>query len=90
MPLILSGGLNADNVAEAIAATHPYAVDSASGTESAPGRKDPERMRALFAAVRRPASRGEIGSAGVSATARARARSSTASATTAGSTSPRR
>jgi phosphoribosylanthranilate isomerase len=52
IPLILSGGLDADNVAAAIAATHPYAVDSASGTESAPGRKDHERMAALFDAVR--------------------------------------
>jgi phosphoribosylanthranilate isomerase len=51
VPLILSGGLHAGNVAAAIAATHPYAVDSASGTEAAPGHKDPERMRALFAAV---------------------------------------
>ncbi len=51
VPLILSGGLDADNVGEAIAAAHPYAIDSASGTESAPGHKDPERMRALFAAV---------------------------------------
>jgi phosphoribosylanthranilate isomerase len=50
-PLILSGGLNGENVAAAIAATHPYAVDSASGTEAAPGRKDPEKLRALFAAV---------------------------------------
>jgi phosphoribosylanthranilate isomerase len=51
VPLILSGGLNADNVGEAIAATRPYAVDSASGTEAAPGRKDPARVRALFEAV---------------------------------------
>jgi phosphoribosylanthranilate isomerase len=45
VPLILAGGLNPDNVAEAIAATHPYAVDTASGTESAPGVKDPEKVR---------------------------------------------
>ena len=51
VPLILSGGLDADNVAEAIAITRPYAVDSASGTESAPGHKDPEKLRALFDAV---------------------------------------
>ncbi len=51
VPLILSGGLTAANVAEAIAVTHPYAVDSASGTEAAPGHKDPEKLRALFAAV---------------------------------------
>ena len=51
VPLILSGGLNADNVTEAIARTRPYAVDTASGTESAPGRKDREKLQAFFAAV---------------------------------------
>jgi phosphoribosylanthranilate isomerase len=51
VPLILSGGLNAENVAEAIELTHPYAVDTASGTESAPGRKDPQRLTAFFDAV---------------------------------------
>ena len=56
VPLILSGGLTPDNVAEAIAQTHPYAVDSASGTESAPGRKDPAAAAALFR--RRPARAG--------------------------------
>jgi phosphoribosylanthranilate isomerase len=45
VPLILSGGLGPDNVAEAIAAAHPWAVDSASGTEAAPGVKDPEKVR---------------------------------------------
>ena len=62
VPLILSGGLHAGNVAAAIAATHPYAVDSASGTESAPGHKDPERLRALFAAVGGASQPREIGS----------------------------
>ncbi|HEX7611099.1 MAG TPA: phosphoribosylanthranilate isomerase [Solirubrobacteraceae bacterium] len=51
VPLILSGGLTAENVAQAIAITRPYAVDSASGTEAAPGHKDPEKLRELFAAV---------------------------------------
>jgi phosphoribosylanthranilate isomerase len=51
VPLILSGGLTPDNVAEAIARTHPFAVDTASGTETAPGRKDPEKLRSFFAAV---------------------------------------
>jgi phosphoribosylanthranilate isomerase len=51
VPLILSGGLTSENVAEAIAVVHPYAVDTASGTEAAPGHKDPERLRAFFAAV---------------------------------------
>lgn len=51
VPLILSGGLHSGNVAEAITATHPYALDSASGTESAPGRKDPAKLRAFINAV---------------------------------------
>ncbi|HEV2059110.1 MAG TPA: phosphoribosylanthranilate isomerase [Solirubrobacteraceae bacterium] len=51
-PIILSGGLTAANVAAAIAATEPFAVDVASGTESAPGVKDPAKLRAFHAAVR--------------------------------------
>ena len=50
-PLVLSGGLNAGNVGEAIAAVHPFAVDSASGTEASPGVKDPARLEAFFDAV---------------------------------------
>lgn len=51
VPVILSGGLHAGNVAEAIAVVHPYAVDVASGTEAAPGIKDPEKMHAFAQAV---------------------------------------
>jgi len=51
IPMILSGGLTADNVAEAIAATRPFAVDVASGVEAAPGRKDPAKLEAFAAAV---------------------------------------
>ena len=61
VPLILSGGLNAENVARAIAQTRPFAIDSASGTESAPGKKDEAKLRALFAAVASSASAGESG-----------------------------
>lgn len=51
VPMVLSGGLTPDNVGEAIGAVQPYAVDTASGTEAAPGRKDPNLLRAFFAAV---------------------------------------
>jgi phosphoribosylanthranilate isomerase len=58
VPLILSGGLAPENAAEAIHAAcsqghraRPFALDTASGTEAAPGRKDPGRLRAFFAAV---------------------------------------
>jgi phosphoribosylanthranilate isomerase len=54
VPLILSGGLNGENVAAAIAVVSPYAVDTASGTEAAPGHKDPEKLRAFFQAVEQP------------------------------------
>jgi phosphoribosylanthranilate isomerase len=50
-PLVLSGGLTPDNVGDAIAAVHPFAVDSASGTEASPGVKDLERLEAFFRAV---------------------------------------
>ena len=50
-PLILSGGLHAGNVTEALAQVHPYAVDTASGTERAPGHKDAAKLRAFFDAV---------------------------------------
>jgi phosphoribosylanthranilate isomerase len=51
IPMILSGGLTADNVGEAIAATRPFAVDVASGVEASPGRKDPAKLEAFAAAV---------------------------------------
>lgn len=51
VPLLLSGGLDADNVGEGIRATRPYAVDVASGTERSPGHKDPAKLRAFFRAV---------------------------------------
>ena len=55
VPVIVSGGLRPDNVADAVAATRPFAVDTASGTEAAPGRKDPRKLRGFFSAVRRAA-----------------------------------
>ena len=50
-PVVLSGGLDPDNVAAAIETARPFAVDVASGTEAAPGRKDPAKLTAFFAAV---------------------------------------
>ena len=49
--VVLSGGLTPDNVAEAVGVARPFAVDSASGTEAVPGRKDPDKVRAFFRAV---------------------------------------
>lgn len=51
-PLLLAGGLNAGNVAAAIAAVRPAAVDVSSGVESAPGIKDPVKMQQFVAAAR--------------------------------------
>ena len=50
-PVLLSGGLTPENVAEAISQVRPYGIDLSSGVERAPGIKDPERLRALFAAL---------------------------------------
>lgn len=51
-PLIVAGGLNAANVGDAIQMTHPWAVDVASGVESAPGIKDADKLAAFVRAVR--------------------------------------
>jgi phosphoribosylanthranilate isomerase len=51
VPLIVAGGLTPENVADAIAETQPFAVDTASGTESAPGTKDPAKVQAFAQAV---------------------------------------
>ena len=52
-PLILAGGLSPENVADAIGAARPDAVDVSSGVERAPGRKDLDRVAALIRAVRK-------------------------------------
>jgi phosphoribosylanthranilate isomerase len=52
MRIILAGGLDASNVASAIAAAHPWGVDACSRLESAPGRKDHKKMLAFLAAAK--------------------------------------
>lgn len=57
VPVILAGGLEPDNVADAIAAVDPYAVDVSSGVEAVEGSKDHESVAAFVAAAKRHPSR---------------------------------
>jgi phosphoribosylanthranilate isomerase len=52
IPFMLSGGLDAANVAEALRVTQPPAVDVSSGVERAPGEKDPDKIREFIRAAR--------------------------------------
>ena len=52
VPFMLSGGLNAGNVAEAVRITRAPGIDVSSGVERAPGEKDPEKIRAFVRAAR--------------------------------------
>jgi phosphoribosylanthranilate isomerase len=49
VPLLLAGGLDADNIADAIEKVHPFGVDTCTGVESEPGKKDPRKLRLFIA-----------------------------------------
>lgn len=51
--LIVAGGLNPENVQQAIAVLHPWGVDVASGVETIPGRKDPSRLKSFLSNARK-------------------------------------
>lgn len=52
VPVWLAGGINPENVTEALEATDPYGIDLCSGVEAEPGKKDPVKVRTLISRIR--------------------------------------
>jgi phosphoribosylanthranilate isomerase len=63
MPVFIAGGINPDNVEEALIRLRPYGVDLCSGVEAAMGKKDPEKVRALVSRFKTAVERIEKGEA---------------------------
>lgn len=53
VPVLLAGGINPENVEEAVNSIDPYGIDLCSGVEAYPGKKDPDKIKALMKNVRR-------------------------------------
>jgi phosphoribosylanthranilate isomerase len=56
----LAGGITPDNVADAVRAVSPYCIDTASGVESSPGKKDPDLVRELVSRARGAGAHGSV------------------------------
>jgi len=52
IPVLLAGGINPDNVEEALDSVKPYGVDLCSGVEACTGKKDPDKVKVLIKKVR--------------------------------------
>jgi len=57
VPVWLAGGINPDNVGDALDSLDPYGIDLCSGVEAGPGKKDPQKVKALMSTIRQRSKR---------------------------------